>query len=293
MRDAFELESCLSINKMHSAFHYKGPWDYSFIGESHDFWEFVFVDKGQLLVTAGEERILLKAGEIIFHMPNEFHALSAYDNTMPNYIVISFETDSEQMKHFCNRIISLTDEQEECLHKIICYCEDAIGETDTPEQRLDAKKDSTSPVVRQLIKNKIEELLLSLIEQNNAFSIQSHSLTQIQRDDKVPMYKLIIDYVNEHICEQITLAELSHMVGFCITHMEKVFRLEMGCSIIQYINEQKMLKAKQMLETKKYTVKEVAINIGCCTPQYFARQFKKKFGMTPTECIDSKEDERK
>ena len=36
--------------------------DYYFTGESHDFWEFVYADKGEVYVTAGEEEKLLKKG---------------------------------------------------------------------------------------------------------------------------------------------------------------------------------------------------------------------------------------
>ena len=49
--------------------------DFVFHGESHDFWELLYVDKGSVQVRSGEDRIHLDTGDIIFHEPNEFHAI--------------------------------------------------------------------------------------------------------------------------------------------------------------------------------------------------------------------------
>lgn len=51
--------------------------DFVFPGEFHDFWEFLYVDKGILRVTAGDHTCDLTSGQMIFHEPGEFHALSA------------------------------------------------------------------------------------------------------------------------------------------------------------------------------------------------------------------------
>ena len=49
--------------------------DFVFHGESHDFWEMLYVDKGSVQVRSGEDTVHLDAGDIIFHQPREFHAI--------------------------------------------------------------------------------------------------------------------------------------------------------------------------------------------------------------------------
>ncbi len=64
--------------------------DFSFGGESHDFWEFIYVDKGEVGITADTAKHILKKGEIAFHKPNEFHDVTATGYSAPNLIVVSF-----------------------------------------------------------------------------------------------------------------------------------------------------------------------------------------------------------
>lgn len=64
-----ELERPLAIDRIYSVHYFEYGPDYAFVGESHDFWELVYADKGEVYVTAGEEEKLLKKGQMIFHQP--------------------------------------------------------------------------------------------------------------------------------------------------------------------------------------------------------------------------------
>ncbi|MEG2350964.1 MAG: AraC family ligand binding domain-containing protein, partial [Hungatella sp.] len=70
------LREELRITQIITIHYYEYMSDFMFEGESHDFWEFLCVDKGELEVTANQEKTILKKGDIIFHKPNEFHALA-------------------------------------------------------------------------------------------------------------------------------------------------------------------------------------------------------------------------
>lgn len=72
--ESITLREDLHIRKIYSIHYFEYMKDYVFDGESHDFWEFVFVDSGNLFVTAGDKEVLLASNEMIFHKPNEFHA---------------------------------------------------------------------------------------------------------------------------------------------------------------------------------------------------------------------------
>ncbi len=47
----------LAITELISLFYYKSPRNFCFAGETHDFWEFIYIDKGQMLITAGEPAV--------------------------------------------------------------------------------------------------------------------------------------------------------------------------------------------------------------------------------------------
>jgi quercetin dioxygenase-like cupin family protein len=100
-----QLKTIINVSKIVTIHYYEFDKTFDFKGEKHDFWEMVYVDKGQVEVQSEKDTIVLKQGEIIFHKPNEFHAIKAYESS-PNFFVISFVCNSPSMKYFENTIQS-------------------------------------------------------------------------------------------------------------------------------------------------------------------------------------------
>ena len=92
------LKNELTIKRIVTLHYFEYTRDYIFDGESHDFWEFLVVDKGEVEVMAGSNGYRLKQGEIIFHKPKEFHNVWANGKVAPNLIVIAFECNSEAIR---------------------------------------------------------------------------------------------------------------------------------------------------------------------------------------------------
>ena len=90
---AFEstyLKEDIHIDRIYTIHYFEYMSDFDFPGERHNFWEFQCVDKGQAEVSTDNGTYTLSRGQIIFHMPNEFHTLKASGNTAPNVVVVSF-----------------------------------------------------------------------------------------------------------------------------------------------------------------------------------------------------------
>ena len=84
-----KLQSVLNISKIVTIHYYEFDKNFVFGGESHDFWEMVYVDSGRVKVKSGDEECELSQGDVIFHAPNEFHSIRALDSS-PNFFVLSF-----------------------------------------------------------------------------------------------------------------------------------------------------------------------------------------------------------
>ena len=63
------------VDTIYTVHYFEYSNTFSFEGESHDFWEFIYVDKGNVNIVAGSEPISLVKNEIFFHEPNEFHSV--------------------------------------------------------------------------------------------------------------------------------------------------------------------------------------------------------------------------
>ena len=91
------LKSLVSISKIVTIHYYEFDKNFVFDGESHDFWEMVYVDGGRVKVKSGEDECELSQGDVIFHAPNEFHSIRALDSS-PNFFVVSFVCTSPSME---------------------------------------------------------------------------------------------------------------------------------------------------------------------------------------------------
>ena len=91
--------------------------DYYFTGESHDFWELVCVDRGEIIAVAGDRQLALKKGNILFHKPNEFHNVLTNGRISPSLVVIGFDCHSPCMKAFEDQLMNVQDTEKELLAK--------------------------------------------------------------------------------------------------------------------------------------------------------------------------------
>mgnify|MGYP003300701941 CR=1 FL=1 len=95
----FGFDRIFNIEKIIMMFYMELPKNFSYEGESHDFWEMVYIDKGEMICTADKNRFTLKSGEMTFHKPNEFHNLSGNNTVAPNVSILTFECKGRIMKN--------------------------------------------------------------------------------------------------------------------------------------------------------------------------------------------------
>jgi len=79
----------------------------------------------------------------------------------------------------------------------------------------------------------------------------------------------------------ISIAELSKSLGYHRTHLSKLFRQSVGLSPMQYLMQLRLERAKTLLDGR-WTVEQVASAVGFSDPLHFSKQFRKRYGMSPT-----------
>ncbi len=77
-----KLKRSIDIDAIITLHYFEYMKNFEFKGESHNFWEFLYVDKGTIAVRADDTWTTLKTGDIIFHQPNEFHASNPSEKTL-------------------------------------------------------------------------------------------------------------------------------------------------------------------------------------------------------------------
>ena len=113
------LQDVLTIQEIYSIHYFEYMCDFSFPGESHNFWEFLCVDKGEVNVYAAEKFHNLKKGDIIFHKPNEIHDVNSNGLIAPNLVVMSFACTSPAISFFNGKVLQVNDAERLLLAQII------------------------------------------------------------------------------------------------------------------------------------------------------------------------------
>ena len=113
------LKKEIVIDSIITIHYFEYMRDFVFRGESHDFWEFLYVDRGTVLVTAGESDFQLTTGNIIFHKPKEFHAIRSIGKNSPNLMTASFTSASPAMKLLEGKIDTLSIEERNIISHLL------------------------------------------------------------------------------------------------------------------------------------------------------------------------------
>ncbi|NJD01264.1 MAG: helix-turn-helix transcriptional regulator [Ruminiclostridium sp.] len=93
----------------------------------------------------------------------------------------------------------------------------------------------------------------------------------------------VIDYINEHYSEDIYLDLLSKKLNITSSYLSKYFKIKTGVNFIDYLNNVRLDKAKEMLLNTNKRVEYIAEKTGYRNPNSFIRSFKKSIGITPRE----------
>lgn len=117
---------------------------------------------------------------------------------------------------------------------------------------------------------------------------RNHTVFQPKQKDagtgrKLEIAKKIIQYINRHYKEPLSIEEIAKAVGFSRYYASHVFKEVIGCTLIDYINRQRCNHAKTLLASGQYTVSQTAELCGFLNLSYFTRTYKKQMGILPRE----------
>ena len=291
--NGIQLKDSISIGKIYSIHYFEYMSTFSFKGETHDFWEFICVDKGEVDITAGVHSIKLKRGDIAFQEPNEFHNVRATGETAPNLVVVSFGCDSRAMYFFRNRIFKIDDAERELLAKIIIearHCFDC--RLDDPYLQNMPQKEEEAFGSEQLIRLYLEQFLIHLARRHERrgktpIVTTSNNTKATKAKSDLEIYLRVTEYMESQPASKLTIEQICRDNLVSRSHLQKIFKQQSGLGIIEYFSHMKIRLAKELIRTQHMNFTQISDILGYASIHYFSRQFKKVTGMTPSEYASS------
>ena len=276
----FPLERPLKVRQLYTVHYFEYTSDYTFAGESHDFWEFLYVDKGTIRVTAGEQAHDLSRGQLIFHAPGEFHALSANGVVAPNLVVVSFGCDSPAMEFFRGRITSSGREERALLARIVRESRLIFSTAlDDPSTHSLSRKETVPFGSEQLLAAAVEELLIRLIRKGDVID----ALQQMPPRQMEERMARIMDYLERRLDQPLSVQQICRDILVGRAQLEQYFHEQTGGGVIDCFSKMKIDAARRMIREGRLNFTQIASALGFGSVQYFSRRFKLLTGMSPSE----------
>lgn len=264
-----EPQKLFHITSLNSAFEETYNFNYSYVGESHNFWEIVIVLNGKIGVTAGSDVLMLKKGQAIIHEPMEFHRLWSEDNSEPTVVIFSF--NAENLPPLQSKVFGITDlgEPERVLKKIQnCFTyEDNYYLID---DAVEGRETETQIAIKAL-----EVFILNTITGIRLKDNSSKSRSALN-------YSAIVEVLENNLDKNLSVSEIAKLCHMSEVNVKKTFAKYLNIGVINYYNNLKINAAVSMLKSGM-TVRETAESLGFANQNYFSTVFKRLTGRTPSE----------
>jgi len=279
------LPGVFQIRKIITIFYMELSKDFRNPGEHHNFWEMVYIDKGEMFCTADTNQFTLKSGEVTFHKPNEYHNLSGDGKNAPNVGILTFECDSPAMKHFEGKILQLSPEEKRLLSLLMSEglaCFRMEDPRNPLLQNLQVQPDAPFGGF-QMIRNLLEIFLISLYRHRESLTKISRQALQIDGVAVNYEIKELLDVLQANVYGRLTVGDVAKAVGKSQSTVKMLFRDFCPGGIMHYYNSLKIREAKKLIRENRHTLAQVAELLCYDSPQYFSKCFRDATHMSPSQ----------
>jgi AraC-like DNA-binding protein/quercetin dioxygenase-like cupin family protein len=253
----------LRVTQLYTFFYQEKEQGFFFPGESHPMLELTYVDQGSLHSVADGLDLTLQKGDMVIYGADQWHMQYADIGIAPRFVTISFDLEGSDLATLVNRKIAPPQ-------AVVTLLQQMLRE----QEHMDAY--STDVTISQLT-----ILLLLLLRGDGAPPQKLKASNSIHSDNEI--IRRAQQYISIHIREKLTVPAVAAQVDVSPSYLTALFHKNLQISPGEYIRRMKLQESKQMIRENSMNFTQIAEALQYSTVHHFSRQFKEKFGITPSE----------
>ena len=262
-----QLTQRFRVSELYTFFYQEKEQGFFFPGEAHPMLELTYVDRGSLHSVADGQDQLLKQGDMVIYGANQWHMQYADIGVAPRYVTISFTLEGSDLAPLLGG--KFTPPQ-----AAVTLLEQMLRE----QERMDA-------YAADVIISQLTLLLLTLLRRGSAPAAKLKSSNSLHSENEI--IRRAQQYISTHIREKLSVPIVARNVDVSPSYLTALFHKNLQISPGEYIRRIKLQESKQMIRENSMNFTEIAAALQYSTVHHFSRQFKDKFGITPTEYAKS------
>lgn len=241
----------------------------------HKEYEIIRILEGRFLISVGNEEIDAKAGDLIFVDEGLLHGGFPM-NCQYECIVFDLESllmHGEALKQYMTRLTGHSILIQSHFTQLeVDLCEAAAQLFETMNQKAYAYELNSVGALYSFF---------GIILQRDYYSINTETAKRNLK--KITQIKNVLEYIENHYSEKITLNEMSRLAGMSSKYFCRYFKKFLHKTPTEYLNYKRIEQACYELNMLDKTVTEVGFDCGFHDTGYFIRIFKKYKGITPNQ----------
>ena len=268
----FILQIVLSYSKIHHNYHYKNPIDFHF----HDFHKILLFLKGNASYCIEGRTYDLKPNDIVFVPAGEVHRPILHDESTYERIIIyiakGYLDQHRDDSYDLSRCLQEAHQKQAHVLRVPAFETTRLGQIVRELRHSLHSTEYTNELYHKL-------LFLEFMIQLNRAAIHNgiEFITTSSSNKKIIQ---LLDYINEHLTEDITIDSLSETFFISRYHLMHAFKEETGYTIGDYLTTKRLLLARELIRQGN-PITDTCYECGFHSYSSFSRAYKKNFGCAP------------
>ena len=259
----FLVYAKIQMRSLYTFFYQELEQGHLFPGESHEAIELTYVDQGSIHSVVDGHDILLNQGEMALYGPGQWHMQYADIGVAPRIVTISFSASGIDCTPLLNRKFIPGQKANNLLRHLV-----------REQEQLD--EHSTDMIFCLL-----QQLLITLLREAQQPTPKAQLPHFANNENEI--VRNAQQFISNHVREKLSVPIVAQSINVSASYLTALFHKHLQISPGEYIRRIKLQESKQMIREGDLNFTQISDILHYSTVHHFSRQFKEKFGITPTE----------